>query len=85
MKNDIWEDPMVKEVLKERASSDIAVLHCPQCSRLGYYNEGSHFTCRHCDKTFYCVSEDETPPEDRPWMWLDGVLALSDIGNGDFI
>jgi hypothetical protein len=43
-----WEDPNVKEALKDRAPDDIALLCCPRCDTYGYYNEGSHFTCGAC-------------------------------------
>jgi len=48
---DIWKDPAVREALKERPAFDIACLRCPKCHELGYYNEGSSFTCRFCDET----------------------------------
>lgn len=56
--NDIWKDPMVQEALKDgRPASDIYCLRCPTCNRLGYYNEGSHFTCRFCDRSWMVMSE----------------------------
>jgi hypothetical protein len=78
--SDIWKDPMVKAALKERGSaSDVAVLRCPRCTQWGYYNEGSHFTCRHCRKTWYVCSEEEPEPIDgRPSMRLDGHTTLAD-------
>src|SRR5260221_8485721 len=55
---DIWKDPYIKEALKDgRSTSDIAVCECPECHQWGYYNEGSTFSCRFCDLTFYVVSE----------------------------
>jgi hypothetical protein len=39
------DDAMVVEALKERRASDIALLECPRCGNLSYYNEGSHFSC----------------------------------------
>lgn len=70
--NDIWRDPAVQEALKAgRSADDIMVLRCPDCDRLGYYNQGSSFTCRFCDIWFYCCSEDESPPEGRAYIRLD--------------
>jgi hypothetical protein len=52
--NDIWKDPQVQEALKDgRSADDIAVIDCPKCGKWGYYNEGSHFTCRFCKNTFF--------------------------------
>lgn len=56
---DIWKDPAVKEALKSgRPANDIAVVRCPECDQYGYYNEGSTFSCRFCDKTFSMMSEE---------------------------
>lgn len=56
--NDIWKDAMVMEALKDgRRVDDIRVLDCPKCSRWGYWNEGSHFSCRFCKRTWYVTSE----------------------------
>ena len=76
--NDIWKDPMVMEALKDgRDASDIQVLPCPECNRWGYWNEGSHFSCRFCERTWYVCSEDQVP---RPGldMALDGFTSLAD-------
>lgn len=78
----IWDDPRIKEALRERQPNDIAIIKCPTCHKFGYYNEGSHFTCLPCDVTFYCCSEDEERPSDgRPYLVLDmdTVRLLSDI------
>jgi hypothetical protein len=78
-RDDIWKQPAVKAALKEgRQPDDIAVLNCPKCGRLGYYNQGSIFFCRYCNKGWYCCSEGETPPSDRPYMFLDDVVSLAD-------
>lgn len=75
----IWSDPRIKAALRDgRHPDDIAVLNCPKCGHLGYYNEGSHFSCRHCRRSWYCCSEDEEPPFDRPWLSLDRVRMLAD-------
>ena len=56
--NDIWKDPMVKEALKDgRSADDIRVIACPKCSRWGYWNEGSDFSCRFCNRIWYTTSE----------------------------
>lgn len=75
----IWKDPMVQAALKDgRSPDDIAVLNCPKCGHPGYYNQGSRFSCRHCRGSWYCCSEDEMPPMDRPWLSLDRVISLAD-------
>jgi hypothetical protein len=79
IKDDIWQDPMVKEALQERPAEDIAVLNCPDCCKLGYYNQGSHFTCRFCNVTFLCISEGEETPEGRRYLTLDDHLTLADV------
>lgn len=76
--NDIWKDPNVKAALKEgRPANDIAVVRCPKCNRWGYYNEGSHFTCRFCNRSWYVCSEDQVP-RPRLDMILDGHTSLAD-------
>lgn len=73
--NDIWKDPRVKEALKNgRLPDDIAVISCPKCNKWGYYNEGSHFSCRFCDKSFSVLNEDEEPTEGVP----DSHTSLAD-------
>jgi hypothetical protein len=80
MNADIWKDPRIVAALKERSPDDIAVLPCPRCGRLGYYNQGSHFTCLKCNRTWYCCSEDEGPPLDgRPWMSVEDARTLEDV------
>ncbi len=77
--SDIWKDPNVKAALKDgRQPDDIAVLSCPKCGRWGYYNQGSHFYCRHCRAGWYVCSDDEEPPVDRPCMRPDGFTTLAD-------
>ena len=45
-----WEDsPSIREALKTRHPSDIALVHCDRCGSITYYNQGSHCTCEHCD------------------------------------
>lgn len=87
--SDIWKDPMVKVALKDgRSADDIAVLDCPKCGTTGYYNQGSHFSCRKCRRVFYCCSEDEVAPVDgRAFVRLDDFRTLADTvqydGDGD--
>ena len=79
--SDIWKDPQVKEALKSgRSADDIAVLSCPQCGEWGYYNEGSHFSCRFCDRNWYCLSEGEEPRPGVPHIYLEseGHTSLAD-------
>lgn len=78
MSEDIWKDTNVVAALKERSADDIAVLSCPKCGRWGYYNQGSHFWCQFCKQGWYCCSEGEEPPVDRPYMYLDEFTTLAD-------
>ncbi len=72
---DIWKDPSVKEALKEgRPANDIAVLRCPECDELGYYNEGSTFSCRFCDLCFPVVTEGE----EQRGISADEVIRMDD-------
>lgn len=76
----IWDDPRVQAALQERPANDIAILECPTCRTLGYYNQGSHFTCLPCDVTYYCCGETEDAPIDgQPYLILDQVMQLSDV------
>lgn len=77
--NDIWKDPQVQEALKNgRGADDIAVLSCPKCNRWGYYNEGSHFSCRFCDRSWYVCSEDQVPRPGLDMTLDDGHTTLAD-------
>ena len=44
-----WDDPNVREALKERSPDDIALIQCGRCHSYGYYNQGCHFCCSVCD------------------------------------
>lgn len=56
---DIWKDPMVQEALKDgRSADDIQVIACPKCGEWSYWNEGSHFSCRFCNQTWYVYGPD---------------------------
>lgn len=77
--NDIWQDPQVKEALKSgRSAWDIMVLPCPDCNRWGYYNQGSSFSCRFCDKSWYVCSEDEPTPKPTRFMDAFDMISLHD-------
>jgi hypothetical protein len=77
--SDIWKDPEIKRALKSgRSPDDIAVLACPMCGHYGYYNEGSHFYCRHCRVEFYCSGEDEVPRGWRPCVQANEAITLAD-------
>ena len=77
-----WADPMVLAALKDgREPSDIALLLCPDCGVFGYYNEGSRFYCRMCDKSFGMLCDDEEPDEDGlPYLRFDegDLMTLAD-------
>jgi len=80
-----WADPGVKKALRDgRDPHDIALLICPKCGVLGYYNEGSHFYCRMCDEGWAVLSEGEDPAEyeGRQTMVVDGVTTLADFEEG---
>lgn len=81
---DVWKSREVKAALKERSAHDIAVLNCPKCGRWGYYNEGSHFSCRFCKRTWYVCGEDEEPPEDRPYMYIDAHTTLAETVSEEY-
>lgn len=75
---DIWKSRAVVEALKTRASDDIWILECPYCHVDSYYNQGSHFSCRSCGTTFYCLSEGEAHDGSRPTVYCDDARTLAD-------
>ena len=76
---DIWKDPRVVDALNEgRFATDICLLECPKCHEWGYYNEGSHFTCLHCDKSWYVCTDSNPTFGGRPAMGMDSLIKLSD-------
>jgi hypothetical protein len=80
----VWDDPRVKRALKERPLSEIEVLNCPSCGQVNYYNLGFHYTCRHCDKTWHVLFEDEELPIDgRRYMRPDVILTLEDVSQAE--
>lgn len=82
---DIWQDPMVREVLKEgrRQPWQIQTLRCPKCEKRSYYNEGSHFTCRFCEVTFIVISsvDGEQPVKGFSCIDLDSMCSVEDVEN----
>lgn len=79
--NDIWQQLEVKQALKEgRPADDIAVLSCPDCGRWGYYNQGSGFSCRFCNKSWLCLAEGEWQPDGVACIRLEeeGFTTLAD-------
>jgi hypothetical protein len=78
-KPSVWDDPDIKAALAEgREPGDIAVLNCPDCGRIGYYNEGSHFYCRHCDKGFRVLVQEEMHELDDPDCNRSAVIVLEE-------
>lgn len=77
----VWNDPNVKAAFANgRAADDICVLNCPLCGELSYYNQSSWFTCRHCDRAWYVLAEDEYPPFKRcEYMRPDVILTMQDV------
>lgn len=80
---DIWKSRSVVEALKTRDASDIWVMDCPKCGVTSYYNQGSHFSCRSCGTTFYCLSEGEEHDGSMPTVSCDEARTLTDTV-GDF-
>jgi len=80
----VWDDPRVKEALKEWPLSEIEVLNCPMCGQLGYYNRGWHFSCRHCDREWYVLLDDEDPSfADIQCMRPDVILTMEDVSQAE--
>jgi hypothetical protein len=45
------EDPVVIEAISEgRHAEDIYLVDCPWCGFVSYYNQGSHASCRNCER-----------------------------------
>ena len=77
----VWKDPNVVDAFKSgRSADDICVLPCPTCGQFSYYNQGSHFTCRHCDVCFYAAHPDEVEYlVDDTYVLLDIVYTMDDV------
>ena len=76
----VWKDPNVLAAMKAgRHLDDIAVLSCPRCGQFSYYNQGSWFTCRHCECSWYIIGEDEEPPLDASYMRVDWCTTMQDV------
>lgn len=75
-----WDDPNVKEALAHgRGPDDIMLFDCPTCLVHGFYNEGSHWTCRNCGETFDVMIEGEEPPaNERAIVYVEEAIALED-------
>lgn len=55
----IEDDETVIAAIREgRHAEDIWLINCPWCAVPSYYNQGSHFTCRVCDRTVNVVDDD---------------------------
>lgn len=80
---DIWKSNAVVAALKKRTPDDIAVMDCPKCGVTSYYNQGSHFSCRGCHRTFYAANQDEEIYR-GPVVYCEDARMLSDIV-GDFM
>jgi hypothetical protein len=81
--SDVWLDPRVKDALAQgRAADDICIMECPSCQQLGYYNQGSHFTCLECNVTFNCVSEHNSEDDVAgPLVYIENAHFLGDWTN----
>lgn len=84
---DIWKSRSIVDALKERPADDIWVMDCPRCGVTSYYNQGSHFSCRACRRTYYCLSEGEES-DGRLCVYCDDARTLTDTleqydGDGD--
>lgn len=77
----VWDDPNVKDAFNSgRTADDICVLNCPICGQISYYNQGSSFFCRHCDKGFYVRSDDEDPAEIvGTYVNINCTLTMADV------
>jgi hypothetical protein len=63
--NRIEEDETVVAALSEgRHASDIWLIDCPACGVPSYWNQGSHCTCRKCDREIGDQSDDAYTLED---------------------
>jgi hypothetical protein len=64
----VWEDPNVQLAFRDgRSADDISVLNCRDCGELSYY----------------VCTEDEEPPEDRPYIILDCPLTMADVADAE--
>jgi len=80
----VWRDCDVISAMNDgRTLDDICVLNCPICGQLSYYNQGSSFYCKPCDKGFVCLSEDETPPSNERYVRLDYILTMEDVADAE--
>jgi uncharacterized Zn ribbon protein len=82
---------MVRQALRDRPARDVSLMSCPKCNRHGYYNDGSHFYCRHCDVSFDALTENEIVEraEDwnassRPYVACDDAVSAEDLWDAEF-
>jgi len=55
----IEDDATIIAAIREgRHADDIYLLNCPWCGVPSYYNQGSHFTCRICDRNVIVTDDD---------------------------
>ena len=52
------DETIIAAILEGRHADDIYLLDCPWCRVPSYYNQGSHFTCRICERTVQVVDDD---------------------------
>jgi hypothetical protein len=76
----VHDDPNVLAAFRNgRDAEDISVLNCPSCGTISYYNDGSHFTCRACGKSFRVLAEDEENDSGDDVIRLDCRLSMDDV------
>jgi hypothetical protein len=78
----IWDDENVKQALADgRLPNDIACLNCALCGEISYYNQGSSFSCPHCESSFRVVSSEDATADykSRHTLVLDTILTLEDV------
>lgn len=66
---------IVAAIREGRHADDIQLFDCPYCGVPSYYNEGSHFSCRVCERTFGVIDDDSGRNND---INLDDVYTLAD-------
>lgn len=82
----IWKDPNVVQAFKDgREAHDICVLSCPACGELSYYNQGSTFTCRACERGWHILGENDEIPDDDLWTYMrpDVLLTMEDVADAE--
>ena len=79
-------DPKLQEAMQTRPPEYVLLLACPACNKHGYYNAGRHFHCRHCDKCFDVLSDEELNGRledwgagNRAYIHLDDAVSAADL------